>query len=308
MVMSKNPKAHRAHHYIPQCYLRNFSSNGKFLWIYDKSISKTYQQAIDKTCCLQDFYTLPEPMDQKADKLFLECEFFAKNVEPYYNSLLNRIVGKSKEWKENETEEIVLSPEEKYEFANYFTIQWFRTPETRNRYEQMNHEIMPQLIRILKAGLAIENNNPSYNDLDVGYKIDPVIEHAQFSFYNLELIEFFARALERNYWEFYISPSDNIFTSDYPIVANHHVPNVRMTYDGLACYGSELSFPISKNIVLVIWDCNYFQNKRERDCKFSALTAKEEGKYNYMRYFYAKRQLICCSQDFSLVNKAKKGE
>lgn len=301
--MDKNNKAHKAHHYIPQCYLKNFSSNGKFLWIYDKSISKIYQQAIDKTCCINDFYTLPPDSDQNTDRLFLECEFFAKNVEPQYNSLLKKIVEKYNKWVQTKAEETVLSPKEKYEFANYLTIQWFRTPETRERNQQLNNTILSQEIELMKAFLAVKNNDPSYYDLDVKYTMDPVLEHAQSSFYDLELIESFARALENNYWEFYVSAKDDILTSDYPIIAEHHVPNVRMTYEGLACYGSELSFPISKNIILVIWDYNYFQHKSNSDCKFSELSTNDIERYNRLRYLYTKRHLISYLYDFSLIKK-----
>lgn len=296
-------KNNRAHHFIPQCYLKNFSSNGKFLWIYDKNNTKIYQQAIDKTCCINDFYTLPKSTDKCIDELFLECEFFAKNVEPQYNFLLKKIIEKYNGWLIPKFKDAILSPEEKYEFANYLTIQWFRTPDARKRNQQLNNSILNQEIEMVKAILAVQNNDPSFYDLNVGYTIDPVIEHAQSSFYDLELIESFARALENNYWEFYVSSKDNILTSDYPIVAEHHIPHVRYTYEGLACYGSELSFPISKNIILVIWDSNYFQDKKKMDCKFSELTDKEINRYNKLRYFYTKRQLISCIYDFSLTEE-----
>lgn len=71
--MDKN--AHKSHHYIPQCYLKNFSENGTYLFVYNKDNSKSYVQAINKTCCIKDFYTLPKTYcENQLEPLFLECE------------------------------------------------------------------------------------------------------------------------------------------------------------------------------------------------------------------------------------------
>ena len=88
--MDKN--AHKSHHYIPQCYLKNFSENGICLFVYNKDYSKSYVQAINKTCCIKDFYTLPKIYcENQLEPLFLECEYFAKEIEPKYSVLLNKI-------------------------------------------------------------------------------------------------------------------------------------------------------------------------------------------------------------------------
>ena len=123
--MDKN--AHKSHHYIPQCYLKNFSENGICLFVYNKDYSKSYVQAINKTCCIKDFYTLPKIYcENQLEPLFLECEYFAKEIEPKYSVLLNKILAKEREWMLNRSNNIkVLSSEEKFEFANYLTIQWY---------------------------------------------------------------------------------------------------------------------------------------------------------------------------------------
>ena len=38
-----------------------------------------------------------------------------------------------------------------------------------------------------------------------------------------------------------------------------HVKDAPNYYEGFGMYGAEISMPISKNIVLVIWDSQYFQ-------------------------------------------------
>jgi hypothetical protein len=36
------------HHYIPQCYLSNFSCDGKAIWVYNKKERKAYLTSVDK--------------------------------------------------------------------------------------------------------------------------------------------------------------------------------------------------------------------------------------------------------------------
>ncbi|MBV3102101.1 DUF4238 domain-containing protein [Bacteroides thetaiotaomicron] len=153
--------------------------------------------------------------------------------------------------------------------------------------------------------MAIENNNPDFLKLDIGYNIDPVIEHASGSFYDSDLIYAFVKAIFFNSWEFFVSDSDSIYTSDYPLVVEPHVQNVVQQYQGLASYGSELSFPISKNIILTIWDNKYFKDKQQYDCRFTPLSEKGIRRYNWMRYFYAKHQIFSYNDDFIIIDLAK---
>ena len=82
--MSKR-KEHTRHHYIPQCYLRNFTEDGKCVWVYDKARSKSYHTAISSICYKDDFYkiekeSLPQT-DEKINGLTIETVFFARGIE-----------------------------------------------------------------------------------------------------------------------------------------------------------------------------------------------------------------------------------
>lgn len=91
---------HKSHHYVPQCYLRNFTSNNKSLWVYNKSkIDKNiYQQAISNICCKDDFYSLD---GIENDKLLIEKEYFSSNIEPLFSALLKNIIDKGYEYLKN---------------------------------------------------------------------------------------------------------------------------------------------------------------------------------------------------------------
>ncbi|MFR5935776.1 MAG: DUF4238 domain-containing protein [Alistipes shahii] len=68
-----------------------------------------------------------------------------------------------------------------------------------------------------------------------------------------------ANILADKYWEFYYTDTNQIYTFDYPITIEPHVKDAPNYYEGFGMYGAEISMPISKNIVLVIWDSQYFQ-------------------------------------------------
>jgi type III restriction enzyme len=51
-------RANIKHHFMPQCYLRNFSNSENGIHTYDKIISKPYYAAIDNCCEIDDFYRL----------------------------------------------------------------------------------------------------------------------------------------------------------------------------------------------------------------------------------------------------------
>lgn len=310
-MIAMGKKEHKRHHYIPQCYLRNFSLDGHSLWTYDKVKSEkyTYPSAIDNICCIEEFYTLPIGCvnmydEERKNQLFIECDFFAENIESQYCSMLQKIISNKEMWIDN-PEQLAITKEEKKEFASYITIQWLRTPYQRDKIKNFDDDVIPQMIRILQQGLAIEQNNPEIAKLKIDYQIDPVIEHASMTFMNDELVAKYSNALLSGFWEFSVSSKNDIYTSDCPIVVESHVKNVRPICEGLASYGSEVSFPISKNIILTIWDREYFTDKSELDCKFVFLDEKEKRRKNWFRYFYAKRQLFSHDNQFDYLELAK---
>jgi len=302
-------KGHRKHHYIPQCYLRNFSSNGKSLWTYDKLNSKIYSSAIDNICCIDEFYTLPEGCvnkynDERKNQLFVECDFFAENIESQYDYMLQKIISNKDKWIGN-PEQLAITNEEKLLFAKHIAIQWMRTPSQREKLLKMNYDIISQEMEIFKAFFAYTENNPEYLKTDIKFETNAPLLHAQMIFDNHELISSFAEAICSNYWEFSVSEIGDIYTSDYPIVVEPHVQGAPQFYDGLASYGSESSFPISKNIVLTIWDKEYFTDKSGLDCKFVMLDEKEKRRKNLHRYFYARRHLYCSENCFVIIEREK---
>lgn len=295
---------HKSHHYVPQCYLRNFTTNKKSLWVYnkDKTSNNIYQQAISNICCKYDFYSLD---GIKNDKLLIEKEYFSNNIEPLFSKTLKSIIDKGTEYLKNKSSEIVLTAEEKYQFAYLLSIQWFRTPYQQHSIATINQDLTSKMINLFKEGLAMETGDDMYRQLDIKEEYDPVLLQAQHGYMNGELLDSYANALSNNYWELFITKEDNVYTSDFPITVKIHEKGVRPEFEGLACFGSELTFPISKNICLTIWDREYFKEKKMIDSCFTSMTERDLGHFNIQRYAYS-NEVYCSQNNFeflSLMNK-----
>ena len=85
-------KLNTRHHFIPQCYFRNFSSSKTSIYAYDKLESKTFSLAIGKICCKDEYYSVLAKnvinKDSSREKeLIVEKDFFADFIEPQFNIL-----------------------------------------------------------------------------------------------------------------------------------------------------------------------------------------------------------------------------
>ena len=81
------------HHYIPQCYLSNFSCDGKAIWVYNKKERKAYLTSVDKIFQKKHWYRIPDELIPEQDKdiinpLSIEKDFFADQVESQFNHYL----------------------------------------------------------------------------------------------------------------------------------------------------------------------------------------------------------------------------
>ena len=289
---------HRKHHYVPQCYLRNFSKDGKSLNTWDKKRSKEYAAAINNVCMHKDLYKIDTQLNEEAkkvDSLYLETEFFSKFVEQEYSKLLSRIIDCKKKNKQ-----VDFTDNEKYKFACYMAIQWYRLPDMKDDIHNVKIETARFEIELMKSYLADTKGGDSFNKLKIEPISDPAVDHAQV-YADEEIVNDFANILYQDYWTFFYIDTPQIWTSDFPMTVNPHVNGTPELYNGFGMYGAEIDFPISKDIVLVMWDSRYFKDRIEDDMKFIHLDAKGVRRYNMMKYLYAKEKVFSFSDDFSLI-------
>lgn len=292
-------------HYIPQCYLRLFSDDQKHIWTFDKKKGSEYSSTITDVCTKNDFYTISEEYvesNEGVSPLSLEKDFFADWYEPKFSEYLQTINYLAIEAINSSHNIISLNDEQKFSFAKLLAIQWFRLPSIKYDNEATFDEFMPKVMRLFKEGLAKEMDNPNIAKLDVRASIaDKSVYHAKNTFLKEELVGKYAAELSKNIWTFSFSKDGDFYTSDFPITVNAHEKNVRPICQGLAQYGAEVTYPLSKNLALTIWDKEYFVDKDKNDLSLCTATPKEIRAFNALRYAYAQRQLFSYKNNFEVV-------
>ena len=293
--MAKKPNTY--HHIVPQCYLKNFAVKGKndYVYVYNKRQNKSYTQAISHIGGADNFYTISTYFtDDTFDSKVIEKEYFANYIERKYSEVLEQVIS-------NVSKGLTLTDDLRTGLAVHLVIQFLRSKEVRDKDEDFLNDMLPQMLSLFKEGLALEKNNPEIAKLNLGYQYDPALNHFRSSFGNEEIINTFAAELFKNYWAFYVSGTPVFYTSNFPIVVNPHVQDVRPFCMGLTQYGAELSFPISPTVMLVIWDRHYFKDKAQSNGRIEIPSDKDIRKYNWLRYLYAE-QVFSHTNEFTMLD------
>lgn len=297
----------RKQHYIPQCYLKNFSQNEINIQTLDIQTNKFYSSPISGTCCFNFFYSFPDSTydiekNTPVNSLYAEKTYFADNIEVKYGNMLNSIISSKEQWIGDSATK-PLNIQDKYLFARLIAIQWFRLKQFRDSIDNLESSFIDGVLDLFIEGLEQEQSihidyKEKRTELIQFLKGDAKLNHANLGYMNENLIDTYATYLAQNYWEFFVSTND-IYTSDNPINVYPHFKNARPICEGLASYATEVSFPISKDILLIIWEKEYFKDKEDKDCSFSYIDKKLRIKNNNIRYIYAKRQLFSFDGKFN---------
>lgn len=295
-------------HYIPRCYLKRFSNNERSIFTYDKCKSESYNASLMSVCCEDDLYSLSKEYvksnNEKGhgviNELSIESDHFANTVEPYYAQFLKQLDEIMIEWKTGK-EHYRLQYIEKRELALHIVTQYFRLPQIGNYIVDDSIRTERAYIDMMKEFMAKQAGDNEFRNLDIGISCEKAALHANHSFLDGELMMKFADAIAKNIFIFWTSEVPVFYTSDFPIVVSPYVQNVQSLYMGLAQYGGELTFPLSPNLVLSIFDREYFKNKEVLDGSFIQATNKEIRRQNFLRYMYATRHVFSYKNDFSLI-------
>lgn len=298
-------------HFIPQCYLRNFSENGKFVFVYSKTNeNKGYAQSIAKTACKDYFYAIPEKyFDQKIsleiDRNFIEKKILAENIESLYSELLNRIVQAASEWNISNDKTEIFNNKERDLFAAQIAIQYLRMPNIRDKYWNAQKKMQKKRNEIAEAYKKVYGDIDDSEVVALNRENDyaPVL-HAEL-FLDEELIANIQDHLLKKIWRYRIATNGTVFTSDNPILLRPHFGNQIEFYEGFAMKGVEVIFPISNNIILTIYDEDFFPDYMPQNNKFSILTDEELREYNCCQYIWANEEVYSFKNDFKLIETLK---
>lgn len=295
-------------HYIPRCYLKRFSDNNKSIFSYDKINSKSYQASLMSVCCEDDLYSLSESYVEECIKqqdnlntLSIECDYFSKKIEPLLAQYLGQLDVIQDGWVKG-TERYRLNYLEKRELALHIITLYFRIPHVMNAMVDNHLRFERAEADMIKHILSVQTRNKAFNELELEISCEKPVLHAQISYLNDELLMDMANILANNIYVFFVSENNELYSSDFPIVVNPYVPNIKPICMGLAQYGGELTMPLSPSLSISIYDRKYFKDKEELDSCFIIANDEEILRRNWRIYLYAKRHVFSLKNDFRMID------
>lgn len=309
--MSKHKgKAHTYHHYVPQCYLRQFGYPKKntkpedkdyFVNAFDKNLGKVYPKGVEDVCGEDFFYKLDLSSTQEAgvNEMYLELDYFAKHIETELSRILSFMNRHLLSAVNDNYQGLVIPEMARLLVGKHLAIQFLRHPNIRE-YDSMLIADTNDLI----TGFITRNNlqdNKEAKKLvsDDSLSKDKAMTHAMLSFMNEDLIFSIASAISQNIWVYYYSRNSDFFTSDNPInITQHYKGIAQNTLMGLNRYGAEISYTLNPNFILSIFDREYFQDKIMGDDLIVTCSEQELQHYNILQYRSAKQYVFSKSKNF----------
>lgn len=140
----------KTQHYVPQFYLRNFSSNKKQIFVYDKIIKSSFSAPIDSVASSKYFYDWQE-LDETFNQQFIENAFakFESETAPTFVRLISRLEsGEFRGFNKNEM----------LDLSEFIWYQMIRNPETREILSEVNDKIKNKLSELGASKEVLEKN------------------------------------------------------------------------------------------------------------------------------------------------------
>ncbi len=302
---------HKKHHFVPVCYLRNFSfTKGNIVYVYDRITGEQFAKNVNDMCCYNNFYKLSEECvtaqeNQSINELSLEL-YLADPVESEYNQLLMWLSKETDNAFKKGCTHLKLSKDDRYALARNIAIQKLRMPNIRSQIVEKERYVVEKMTRLFIQGLSKELNIPSMKDLPIGVAIDEVQLHANETFLDEQLVDTLANHLSNCYWHFYYSPTEDFYTSDNPVTVENRGNDSYEQHFGLTNIGVEVSIPINPRLLLSIYDYRYYSIYKESDGLFVEARNNHIQHKNLCQYLYSSRFLINKTGDFSVAIEAKR--
>lgn len=296
-------KDHIYQHIVPRCYLKYFSPNKKQICVKKRNGSTSFDN-INEVGGDNYFYDINTPNTGR--KTEIEENVLGKTIETPYGDYLKHIYEEGKKYLQTGSKNIIFEGYKKHLFAAFIVVQYIRLPRFKHYFELMAQDFEKCPLKFL-AKEQLEKVADSEDINTYPYVSAPLL-HANFGFNNYAIIDKYAKFLSDNYWEFLITSSNKVCTSNNPIqiaiinstidaipysindipkftaLLNKFEEWVPLPYDDLINFDMFIGFPINRNVYLKIWNKNKFPHKKETDCLFAPISDVELKSLNLMTY------------------------
>jgi hypothetical protein len=295
----------KKHHIIPQCYLSNFSNDGKGIWVYNKKEGKAYLTSVDKIFQKKNWYRIPDELIPEQDKgkinpLSIEEEFFADQVESQFNHYLKSLVCNIDELLQNESsyQNYNCRLHEDYvdEFSMQIAIQFFRTPKARK-------EVMSIISDIAEKFQMTDSkymDNDIIAELNKPHTQNPTIAHFWTIFANDKFIPSITEILKRKIWLTCVSPNVPFYTSDSPVIVENlnNMPND--TDISLNRIGGIITYPITSKVLFKLLDREYYADMADEDRSIFLVNDEYVKKENMRMFSLAQNEIVSPVNNFDV--------
>jgi len=279
-------------HYVPQSYLRQFTFDGKFLFVFDKVTKRPFLHPtnIKNLACERYFYDLPGD-DSHLVEIILG-KLIDGNYPTWIDSLL-ATVNKGLDIDQRQKENIALC------MAN----QLLRTKKYRYFNQEIVEETFSAMLQITLAakvkwgGLKLDTPLDAYR-VEYNQEWAP-LDQAR-SMFGPSMFRI-TNILCNHIW---VVGKNNtkkpLYTSDNPVVwdTQKEFPPCRGV--GLVSEGIEVAFPLTPRYILVLYERKFFTKYEKLDGKCIELNSENVKYYNSFQVYDSYRQIYCPSSDFNL--------
>lgn len=286
-------------HYVPRCYLRNFSNAREQIWVYDKLEDKVFQSHIGGVACEKFFYDSERLEKETGEEQFIEKVLGI--LEDEAAKVFRQIIEKL-----NENRFSRLHPQERYFLAHYIAVQMLRTKEERVQLEQMFN----QFSKFVHSHVSEEMKATAPNMVPpVEMDSERLAEIQGLLLSNPEMLKMHAEILDSHFWVILRAfPGCEFITSDHPVgkKANIHKPFRSMS--GIASPGIEIVFPLSPDYCVCLLERTFFKDKlkkiKKSENKVDQLMHPANMEYyNYFQICHSTRFLFSDNDNFAFAKK-----
>jgi uncharacterized protein DUF4238 len=294
----------RNQHTVPQCYLDEFTEDGKYLFVFDKPDQRSFKsqpKAVANATFFYDFHTdvqqefkdsVASDKNEHDDVAILKkaldpqlVEHALGQIEAEFSLHRDKVIRTIEEQK-------CIHPLQKEAMAYFVTIQLTRTPRFRREFiEMMNQE----LIWMLHQYPDSESYYIRYDERRAS------LDHAHFMF-SPQWQQQCIQALCKHIW--FIGVNDTefpLYTSDTPVIMKAHSGWYKGV--GLGVPGIEIAFPLTKRYLLDLLERSLAQEIHAQDCTIRQLNEDRIMYYNRLQVLRSTRQVYCSSNNFDVAKQ-----
>lgn len=312
--MENKERKKKKQHYVPQCYLERWAMPGTYqVNVYDKNKQEPRVNNIEDVAQERFFYDInfqkalsgeekslsgftEEELEELSSNQYYE-NFFSDRVEGRLAILLRQIISKvARITARNQKNIHFISAWSKAAFSYQLALQHIRTKATRNAISEMS-ELLQQMLKDMNA------SDRAINSIQVTKDSSKLI-HGQMLGDRKEI----RRSAERFndfIWILGINKTNaKLFTSDRPICTIPHVQKQFVSMAGIMSEGVELFYPISPDIILIMFDRSYHKNARKLDRHCVDIQSVDTiDYYNSICVSQSERCVFSQTDDFSLIDR-----